>query len=147
MLDEQKHALSLSVVERIIRAVAVTPLPQAHAPILGVVNVQGRVIPVASMRSLCGLPEREIGINDQFIIANTARCTMALVVDSVIGVISRGEYDVIAANQVLPGLDVVEGVVKGADGITLLHGTDQLLGHETEALLELVLKEDGTTVE
>ena len=39
-LDGQQHALRLSSVERIIRAVSITPLPGKLAPVLGVVNVQ-----------------------------------------------------------------------------------------------------------
>ena len=47
-LDAQRYALRLSAVERLIRAVEITRLPQVPDIVLGVVNVQGRVIPVVS---------------------------------------------------------------------------------------------------
>ncbi|MBF8302857.1 MAG: cheW40H-4 [Candidatus Dadabacteria bacterium] len=49
-LDEQRYALHLSAVERIVRVVEVTPLPKAPEIVLGVVNVQGQIIPVINIR-------------------------------------------------------------------------------------------------
>jgi purine-binding chemotaxis protein CheW len=37
-------------VERIVRVVEVTPLPKAPEIVLGVVNVQGQIIPVINIR-------------------------------------------------------------------------------------------------
>jgi chemotaxis signal transduction protein len=55
-LDEQRYALHLDAVKRIVRAVEVTPLPKAPQIVLGVVNVQGKVIPVMNLRSRFSLP-------------------------------------------------------------------------------------------
>ena len=45
-LDEQRFALALSSVERIVRVVDVTPLPSAPPIVLGIINVKGEVVPV-----------------------------------------------------------------------------------------------------
>ena len=45
-LDERRYALPLAVVERVVRAVDVTPLPKAPPMVLGVIDVHGRVLPV-----------------------------------------------------------------------------------------------------
>lgn len=58
-LDGQRYALSLAQVERVIRAVEITPLPQAPEIITGVINVRGRVIPVVDIRKRFRLPVRE----------------------------------------------------------------------------------------
>ena len=76
-LDEQRYALRLSAVERIVRAVEVTALPQAPEGVLGVVNVEGRVIPVVNIRQRFNLPEQEINLDDQLIIARTSRRDVA----------------------------------------------------------------------
>jgi len=45
-LDEPRYALYLSAVERVIHSVEITPLPKAPDKVLGVINIQGEVIPV-----------------------------------------------------------------------------------------------------
>jgi purine-binding chemotaxis protein CheW len=127
-------------VERIIRAVAITPLLKTPPPILGIVNVQGAVIPVVSLRSLCRLPSQALGVSDQFIIAHTMHRTIALVVDAVTEVVTCDERSIIAANEIVPGLDSVGAVAKLTGGITILHDLDQLLGRETDTLLGSVLE-------
>ena len=49
-LDEPRYALPLSAVERVVRAVEITPLPNAPAIIQGAINVQGAIIPVVNIR-------------------------------------------------------------------------------------------------
>ena len=71
-LDDQQYALLLPVVERVINAVAVTPLPEAPDIVLGVINIYGEIIPVMNIRKRFGLPEREIDIKDQLIISRSS---------------------------------------------------------------------------
>ena len=79
LLNEQRYALYLPVVERVVSAVEVTPLPKAPDIVLGVINMQGKVIPVVNIRRRFGLPERQIDLSDQFIIANTTKRPVVLV--------------------------------------------------------------------
>ena len=50
LVDGQRYALPLSAVDRAVRAVAVTPLPEMPPQVLGAINVHGRVLPVLSLR-------------------------------------------------------------------------------------------------
>ena len=59
-LDDRRIALPLAAVERVVRAVEVTPLPKAPAVVLGAVNVQGNLVPVFHLRRRFRMPEREI---------------------------------------------------------------------------------------
>jgi purine-binding chemotaxis protein CheW len=68
-LDNQRYALPLPTVERIVRAVEVTALPKAPSIVLGIVDVAGRVCPVLNVRQRFGLPDKEIRSADQFLIA------------------------------------------------------------------------------
>jgi purine-binding chemotaxis protein CheW len=85
-LDEQRYALPLSAVERVVRAVAVTPLPQAPEIVLGVVNVHGQLVPVVNLRKWFHLPQRDIELSDRFIIARTRRQPVIVIADAVTGV-------------------------------------------------------------
>jgi purine-binding chemotaxis protein CheW len=144
-LDEQRYALRLAAVERVVRAVEVTPLPKAPEIVLGMINAQGRIVPVVNVRKRFQLPEREIELNDQFIIARTSRRTVALVVDAVNDVVPCPEAQVVAAEKILPGLDPVEGVLKLSDGMILLHDLDRFLSLDEEQALAEAMKPEETT--
>lgn len=135
-LDEQRYALRLPAIERIVRVVDITPLPQAPDIVLGVINVRGRVIPVVNLRKRFRLPDREISLSDHLVIAHTAKREVAVVVDAVLGVMERGEEDTTAADKILPDLAYVEGVVRLQDGLILIHNLDTLLSFEEEKTLE-----------
>ena len=135
-LDEQQYALHLAAVERIVRVAEITPVPQAPAIVLGVINVQGQVIPVINIRKRFHLPDREMSLSDHLIIARTAKRAAALVADAVVSVVERWEEELTAADQILPGLEYVEGVVKLEDGLILIHNLDTFLSLEEEKTLE-----------
>jgi len=135
-LNDQRYALPLSAVERILRAVEITPLPQAPPIVLGIVNVGGRIIPVVNMRQRFRLPDREIEPRDQFILGQTGRRIVALVADEVSSVLERPERDVIAPHDILPGLEGVEGVVRLDDGVILIYDLSRFLSLEEESALD-----------
>jgi purine-binding chemotaxis protein CheW len=139
-LGEQRYALHLSAVDRVVRVVEITPLPNAPEIVLGVVNVQGRVIPVVDIRKRFRLPQREVDLSDRFIIAQTSRRMVAIVADSVRGLAQRAEQEVIAAERILPGMDYVEGVAKFEDGMVLIHDLGKFLSLDEEQALDESLK-------
>lgn len=141
-LDEQRYALPLGAVERIVRAVELTPLPNAPAIVLGIMNMAGRVLPVLNLRRRFGLPEREIGAADQLLIARTARRMVALVVDEAQEVIERPDTEIIGSAQIVPGLEQIQGVVKLDDGLVLIHDLEKFLSlDEAHALDEAMSQE------
>lgn len=138
-LDEQGYALYLSAVEKVARAAEITPLPKAPDVVLGVINWQGRVVPVVSLRVRFRLPSREIEPADRFIFARTSKRLVALLADSVDGVLIRAQEEVIAPDQIAPGLEFIEGVLKIEDALVLIHDLDKFLSLEEEAALESAL--------
>jgi purine-binding chemotaxis protein CheW len=139
--DDQKYALFLSAVIRIIRVVEITGLPKAPEIVLGVINMHGLIIPVFDIRKRFRLPQREMQLGDQLIIAHTSRRNVALLVDSVNDVIEIPEEKIIAGEKVLPGLEYVEGVVKTEDGMILIHDLEQFLSLQEEKALHEALEE------
>jgi len=135
-LDEQRYALRLSAVERVVMIAEITLLPKAPRIIAGVINVQGRIIPVVNIRERFKLPERETALSDHLIIAKTSRRTVALVADSVSGVVERPENEITAPDRILPNLEYVVGVVKLDDGLILIHDLELFLSLEEENALE-----------
>ncbi|MEK6592033.1 MAG: chemotaxis protein CheW [Pseudomonadota bacterium] len=138
-LDDQAYALRLATVEHVARMVSVTPLPKAPEIVMGIVNVRGRIVPVFDIRRRFRLPAREIAVSDQLVIARTSRRAAALVADAVAGVRAYPEEVVVEAKSVLPGVEYVEGVVKLADGLILIHDLDKFLSLEEGESLDRAL--------
>lgn len=140
-LDEQRYALYLSAVERVVRIVEITPLPESTDIVLGIINLQGRIIPVVNIRKRFNLPEREIEVSNQMIMAHTSKRVLALLVDAVEGIVERPEQEVILAEKILPEIEYIEGVVKLEDGLILIHDIERFLSLEEERKLEDAMKE------
>jgi purine-binding chemotaxis protein CheW len=138
-LDEQRYALRLAAVERVVRAAAVTALPKAPEIVLGVLDLQGRVIPVIDLRRRFNLPPRELRTSDQFVIAQANALTVALSVDGVESVLKGPGEAVLAADDILAGTTYLEGVTRTADGLVLIHDLATLLFPEEELLLAQAL--------
>ena len=142
-LDEQRYALPLTAVERVVHAVEVTPLPGAPAIVLGAIDVGGCVLPVLNLRRRFLLPERGIGPADEFLIARAGRRVVALVIDEAQGVIAHEQAAVIGSDRVVPGLEQFQGVVKLDDGLVLIHDLEKFLSlDEARSLDAAVSQED-----
>ena len=139
-LDDRKFALYVSAVQRIIRVVEVTALPKAPEIVVGIINMQGQVIPVFDIRMRFHLPAREVQLNDELIIATTEMRTVAFIVDSVNDVIETPEEKIIAAEQILPELEYVEGVMKTEGGMVLIHDLEKFLSLHEEKTLDEALE-------
>jgi purine-binding chemotaxis protein CheW len=137
-------ALPLDDVECVVHAVAITPLPRAPETVLGIINVHGTILPVYDLRRRLRLPPRGLELSDQFIVARTVQRPVALVVDSVEGVLECTEGRV-PAGAVLPGLDGVAGVVKRPDGIILIHDLDRFLSQAEDQALREALTQRGAS--
>lgn len=139
-LDEQEFAVGLAAVERVVRAVEVTPLAEAPRGVRGVVNIQGRIVPVFDLWARFGLPSREVRVTDHLVIAHTHWRTVALLVDSVAGVVSRAEVQITPASEILPDLDSISGVMKLDGSIVHVHDLEKFLSIEDHEALQMMLK-------
>ena len=135
-LEGQRIGLPLGTVERAVRVVDVTPLPKAPQIVRGLINVQGRIVPVVNTRKRFGIPEREVALSDQFLIAHTSTRTVAMLVDMVTGVVECNGRDFVTAEAIVPGMEYVKGIVKLADGMILVHDLDTFLSLEEQQSLD-----------
>jgi purine-binding chemotaxis protein CheW len=138
-LDDRCFGLHLAQVTRVVRAVDATPLPHAPQIVCGAISIHGDVVPVLSMRRRLGLADREIGPDDQFIIARASRQSVALLVDRTTGVIERSPEDIVAAKSILPRLQQIEGVVRLKDDLLLIQDLDRFLSLDEQRELEVAL--------
>ena len=135
ILDEQRYAVPLSTVERIVHLVEITPVPHTPEIVLGVINVQGRILPVVNIRRRFRLPARELHPSDHLLIARTSKRMMALVVDAISEVVTLSGHEMVTGEKILARLEYVAGVVKRPDGLLLIHDLDDFLSLEEEHAL------------
>ncbi|MFZ2855879.1 MAG: chemotaxis protein CheW [Rhodocyclaceae bacterium] len=145
-VDERAFALPLERVERAVRAVAITPLPQAPAIVCGVINIAGRIVPVVDLRRRFSLPERAIEaikLADQLLITHGGRRPLALIVDTVSGVVACAEHDFVAADSIVAGTAYLHGIAKSPSGMVLIHDLDTLLSLDEAQALDSALTPAG----
>lgn len=139
VLDEQRYALPLDRVIKVVRAAALTPLPQAPDIVMGILDLQGDVVPVINLRKRFRLPERGIGCDDHYVIARTPKLVLALSVDSTREVIEFCESAVVEPDAIVEGTGYLAGVTRTAEGLVLIHDLDTLLFPAEEELIEKAL--------
>ena len=140
-IDGQRYALPLSAAERVLPMVAVSPLPQAPAVALGVINLHGKVIPVLDFRRRLRLPPCDYGLAAHLLVARTRQRTLALPVDEALGVQEVAAEAVTPPDAVLPGIGHVAGIVALADGLLFIHDLDAFLSLDEERQLTEALEE------
>ena len=138
-LDDQRYAMALTSVQRSLRVVAITPLPEAPAIVLGIIDLGGVVIPVVDTRKLFNHPPRDVRLSDHLIVASTGRRTVALLVDETRGVIEVSPESHVPAGEIVPGLELVAGAIKLEDGLVLIHDLERLLSLEEETAIDRAL--------
>ncbi len=141
ILNSWRVALPLPKVERVMRIVEIAYLPNAPEIVTGIINIHGRIIPMVDVRKRFRLPQRAAKLTDHIIIANTSKRTVGLVVDEVDNV---GEYqpeELVTTEQILPGIEHIEGIAKTRDGLIVIYDIDRFLSLEEEKKLNEAINE------
>ena len=135
----QTYALPTADVREVVRAVAITPLPDAPAVIEGVVNVRGRVLPVLDVRTRFRLPATPLDPSDHFIVAAAGPRGVVLRVDRATHLALVDEASVQSPQTLGPSGAYVAGVAKLEDGLMLIHDLATFLSAAEAASLDEAL--------
>jgi len=127
LIEEQRHALALHTVERVVQMVAVSPLPEAPPIALGVIDVHGAILPVFDLRVRFAFPRREYGVGAHLLLVRTAQRRMALATDQVVGVTEVEGDGVMPPDAAAVGPRGLAGIVALPDGLVFIHDLDRFL--------------------
>jgi purine-binding chemotaxis protein CheW len=137
----QRYALPLADVRELVRAVALTPLPQAPAIVEGVINLRGTIVPVLDIRSRFRLPPRAIEPSDHLLVAWNGERLVALRVDRALELLRLDATTVADAEGVLPGVGYLAQVARCPDGLVLIHDLRTFLSRsESDVLTEALAR-------
>jgi purine-binding chemotaxis protein CheW len=129
VLDKEEYGIEILRVREIIKVIDITPVPEAPNYIKGVINLRGKVIPVADLRLKFGM--QEIAYTEQtcIIVLDVAGKLMGAVVDTVSEVLDITEEQIEPAPDFGAGLDTdyILGMCKIGDTVKILLDIDKIL--------------------
>jgi purine-binding chemotaxis protein CheW len=136
VLGSTEYGIPVQKVREIIKAMEITSVPQVACYVKGVINLRGKVIPVADLRIKFGLGEAEYTDRTCIIVVETSlRGSVALVgvvVDSVSDVVSIAAEEIEEAPELAEqdGSGCVEALAKVKGAVKIIVNLDRLFGAE-----------------
>jgi purine-binding chemotaxis protein CheW len=124
-VGELTCAVEVRAVREVLPGQPATRVPGAPAPVAGIVNVRGTLVPLVDGRQALGVQVRDDG---SILLLDVAEHPVGLIVDEVLDLVSVGEGEW-AERQELPGVDprVVRAVGKSSGLAFVLLDFDALL--------------------
>ena len=134
-----RMALIAGLVSEVLRAVEITPLPQAPAVVSGVINVRGSLTPVIDLRTRLGLAAKALSPDDHFIVADCGSRRVALHVDRALDLLPIQDLalDPLAPEARSP---YVAGALAREDGVLLIYDLATFLSAADAAALALAMR-------
>lgn len=128
-LGDDHFAADVHAVERVLRYTTPTSVPDMPAYIEGVMDYQGRVVPVLNLRRRFELPSVDAGADTRTLILNVTGEWIAVVVDGVTEVASFDLAAVAPPPRLFRGLagEYLRGIIRHGDRLLIYLDVEQLL--------------------
>jgi purine-binding chemotaxis protein CheW len=154
-VGEQTFGLPITHIIRIIEMVTIIQLPGGPDMIQGIINVQGKVVPVMDLRQRFGLPVQAYGLHTPIILidANDYGRKLGLIVDEVEGVFQIPYENLEIAEAFIPTgsvgqiLAFLAGVAKIERRLIVVLDAHALLTPVEQNQLSLALAAEETSVD
>lgn len=137
-----RFGIALEATDRIVRMVAISPLPGSPPVVLGAVNVSGRVVAVVDVCRRLGLSSPPYGPESYLVLARTPRRRLALAVEEVQGVVEVPADAVSSPATLAPAAAALAGAVALRDGIVFINDLEAFLSADEERQLDRALRVD-----
>ena len=138
IMDNQRYGFPLFSVDRFIQAVTLIAVPNSPALIHGLIDYYGSLVPVINFRHRLKLQELPIRASDYYLIVNTPKRKLAIVIDDVDDVIIPSANDVIQASSLDQSLENM-GFLRREDGIIFIYDLETFISNGEEELLQEII--------
>jgi purine-binding chemotaxis protein CheW len=129
-LDERHFGVPLEYVQRVVRAAEVTPVPNSRLWVLGLLNIQGRIVCILDTRQLLGIPSREIELTDQYLVLNVSGREVGLIADEVTAVREYEAGYITHSNDLSVESPFVLGVARSAEMVVFVLDVERIISLE-----------------
>ena len=128
-------AVSVSAAHEVLAGEAATPVPQAPAALVGVLNLRGEVLPLVQLDSLLGMPARPYAVGNQIVVVSSAAIgDVGLVVDRVRDVRSIDPKEVAACPTGEPGHRLCRGDWRSQTGVVAVLDAEKLIAEAVNTI-------------
>ena len=138
-IEDIQLGIPLHFIDRIIRSVAVSPLPNSPKNVHGLIDFYGAIIPVINLRKRLALVEKPISPDQIFIVIETKVRKLVLVADAAAGVLSLSESDLIPSHLIDTGIEAM-GVYRTNQGVLLIYDPEKFLTSRDEIQLKMAIQ-------
>lgn len=142
-LEQIRFGIWSPAILQVLRAVAISALPDAPAWIEGIINLHGRVVPVLDLRRLLRLPAKEIEVSDHMIVLELVARQVAIRVDCAMDLIPLDVESLEETHVKLAGVEFRGTIGKTPLGLVHVLAADDLLSPIESAMLETGLAQRG----
>lgn len=129
-VDDQYYAVSTHCVNRVVRVVDISPLPN-EPDILGVINLQGKITPIINLRKKLGLENKEYELNDVLVIIENRDKTFGFIAPEVNFCHFQKEVFV-PLNKMENNSNFVEEIIKDKIGVIRVLNVNKIAVEEFE---------------
>jgi purine-binding chemotaxis protein CheW len=137
-LGEDLFAADIYSVERVLRYTQPTAVPDMPAYIEGVMDYQGRVVPIVNLRLRFELPAAPVANETRMLVLNVAGEWIGIVVDAVTEVASYDKVTMSAPPKLFRGLSAryLKGIVRRGDRLVIFLDVEHLLASSERIALQ-----------
>lgn len=143
-VGDEEFGVPISDVQEIIKAGAITPIPDSPGFIKGLINVRGDIVPIIDIRVRFKLPTAEEP-SKHIVIVKPAGDLFGLMVNEVMEVLRVQASDIKPAPQLMNKIheDYVHGVITHGSRLIILLDVDKVL--EEDELIKLAAVKGSQT--
>lgn len=127
IIDDKIFALDINCVERVIPSVEITTIPELPDYIKGVINYQSKIIPIINNRKLFLIEEKEIDLEDMFIIISYNSKMFCIISDSTDEIISCEESDILNSKNISSNLKLTKGIIEKDGKIIIVYDINEFI--------------------
>jgi purine-binding chemotaxis protein CheW len=146
-LGDELFAADIFAVERVLRYTQPTPVPNVPSWIEGVIDYQGRVVPVINLRRRFELPDAPVPSDGRILVLTVEDEWVAATVDGVLDVSALDPSRIAPPPSLFRGLasSYIRGVVRRNDRLVVFLDVPRLFSADERIVLEPPTAEPART--
>lgn len=142
-MDNQRYGFPLLSVDRLLQAVTIITVPNSPRLIHGLIDYYGSFVPVINFRHRLNLPERPVRASDYFVIVETQKRKLAIVIDDIVDVITPPAGDAVQVSSPDSGLGNM-GFLRQHDGIVFIYDLEMFISGAEDEIMQKII-DNATT--
>ncbi len=142
VIEEEYYWAALDAVSKVIRCVQLINYPGDNDNFVGLININGRIVPVVNIRKLLGLSNRDMELDDRIIVLESGAFRIAFLADRIETVIHLPVDKKYEVEQICPGTEqYIHSIGRFNDKSIKICNVDALLTIHGSTGMENILKE------